>query len=158
MDSSERAMLIRRGNELFNNGDTKNALKIYIATSYKDGIARVASHFERKNNDPVSALKLYKKAGMQGNVEKIAYSMAQTIRKLLEEDKVLLSQANGSPYNSGSKLSGQAPSMLPSEALRLAREKMGLPPEAALSPAEKDGRIRPWRPVTISRNQLEGEE
>lgn len=155
MEPSERAMLVRRGNELFNSGDYKNALKIFVATSYKDGISRIASYFEHEKNDPVAALKLYKKADMNGNVEKIAYAMAQVIRRLLEEDKQEEARKQGVSVNIGSKFSGQAPTMLPSEAVRIARQKMGLPPIQAHSLAEKDGRMRSWQPITISRRDLE---
>ncbi|MGL5255139.1 MAG: hypothetical protein ACRC9L_09140 [Brevinema sp.] len=139
MDQTERAMLIRRGNELLNTGDTKNALKIFLATDYKDGIARVASIFEHEKRDPVSAIKLYKKAGLNGNVEHLAYTIAQVLRRLLAEDK----------QDSGSKLSGRAPDMLPSEAVRIAKER--------LAPQKKEI-VEPWRPITISRSRLEGKK
>ena len=87
MDTTERAMLIRRGNELFNGKDYKNALKIFIAVEYKDGIARMAGVMEHEKKDKVTALKLYIKSGMRGNVEKLSYEMAQTVRFLVKEDK-----------------------------------------------------------------------
>ena len=109
MDSTERAMLIRRANELFNARDYKNSLKIYLATAYKDGISRIASIMEHEKRDKVTALKLYKKAGLHGNVEKLAWDMAQAIRKMLDEDKMTAAQNKGQNDNSSSKISVQAP-------------------------------------------------
>ena len=70
MERSERVMLIRRGNELFNNKDYKNSLKIYLAIDYQDGIARIASVMEHEKKDRITALKLYKRAKHNSNVEK----------------------------------------------------------------------------------------
>lgn len=87
MDDEERTLLIRRGNELFNKGDLKNALKIFLATDYKDGIIRVADVLYFDKNDKISALKLYKKAGYRKVVDSFAEKAAMIIRMFLQEDK-----------------------------------------------------------------------
>ncbi len=87
MDKEERLGLIRRGNELFNNGDIKNALKIFLATEYQDGIVRVADHLYYEEKNQLSAIKLYKKAGYQRRVEEFAEKAAMTIKLWLDEDK-----------------------------------------------------------------------
>lgn len=87
MDDEERISLIRRGNELFNNKDYKNALKIFIATDYKDGIIRVADYLYFEKNDKISAIKLYKKAGHQKVIDDFAQKAAYLIRMMLDEDK-----------------------------------------------------------------------
>ncbi|MEJ5285312.1 MAG: hypothetical protein ACP5Q5_09835 [Brevinematia bacterium] len=87
MDDEERISLIRRGNELFNNKDYKNALKIFIATDYKDGIIRVADYLYFEKNDKISAIKLYKKAGHQKVIDDFAQKAAYIIRMMLDEDK-----------------------------------------------------------------------
>lgn len=153
MTPSERAMLIRRGNELFNHKDYKNALKIYIAVEYKDGIARMASIMEHEKKDRITALKLYKKAGLHGNVEKLAYAMAQAIRLLIKEDKQEEATQKGVNFDTGYKVSGQAPSMLPHEAIAIAREKMGLAKNTLPTPYNKE--ITPWKPLTLSQKELD---
>ncbi len=153
MDSSEKIMLIRRGNELFNNKDYKNALKIYLAVDYKDGIARMAGILEHEKKDLVAALKLYKKAGMHGNVEKIAYDMAQTVRFLIKEEKELSAAQNGENYNSGSKLSGQAPAMLPHEALMRAKINLGIFENPVSKRYQQE--ITVWKPEVISKEELD---
>jgi hypothetical protein len=88
MEENDRIALIRRGNELFNNGDIKNALKIFLATSYQDGIVRVADHLFYEENNKIAAIKLYKKAGYQKRIDEFAEKAALTIRIWLESDKI----------------------------------------------------------------------
>ena len=89
MDDSERVELIRRGNEYFNAKDYKNALKVFLTTSYNDGIIRVADYLYFDKKDNISAVKLYKKAGHQKVIDEFAERAAQIIRSFLEEDKKL---------------------------------------------------------------------
>ncbi|OHD55782.1 MAG: hypothetical protein A2Y33_14180 [Spirochaetes bacterium GWF1_51_8] len=87
MTDEDRINLIRQGNELFNRGDHRNALKIFLATDYRDGIIRVADHLYYEEKQQVSAIKLYKKAGYQRKVDEFAEKAALTIHMLLEGDK-----------------------------------------------------------------------
>lgn len=87
MDDQARIALIRRGNELFNNGDMKNALKIFLSTNYKDGIIRVADNLYFDKKDKISAVKLYKRANHQKVIDDFAEKAAAVIRALLNEDK-----------------------------------------------------------------------
>jgi len=154
MDQSERAMLISHANELFNGRDFKNALKIYIVTAHYQGIGRIASVMEHEKKDKVVALKLYKQASMMEQVERLSYDMAQSIRMLVREDHIKLAQEKGENYNQGYKISGQAPALFPSEAINIAKQKLGIKDRAHFSPAEQDGRILKWNPITISRDEL----
>ncbi len=88
MDEEERISLIRRGNELFNKKDYKNALKIFLATNYKDGIIRVADYLYFDKGERISAIKLYKKAGHQKLIDDFAEKAACVIRMMMEEDKL----------------------------------------------------------------------
>jgi hypothetical protein len=87
MDSEERAALIRRGNEFFNQSDYKSALKIFLATDYKDGIIRVADYLYFEKKDKISAIKLYKKANHHKVIDDFTEKAAALIRILLAEDK-----------------------------------------------------------------------
>ena len=154
MEASEKAMLVRRGNELFNNKDYKNALKIYLAVDNHSGIARIASIIEHEKKDRVTALKLYKKAKHHANVDKLAYEMAQAIRLLIKEDKENEALAKGENFNPGYKISGQAPTMLPHEALQKAKVKLGIKSEKIFF-TESNKEIIPWRPIIISKKDLD---
>ncbi|MGC8765241.1 MAG: hypothetical protein ACP5QT_05080 [Brevinematia bacterium] len=92
MDEEERILLIRRGNELFNKKDYKNALKIFLATDYKDGIIRVADYLYFDKGEKLSAIKLYKKAGHQKVIDDFAEKVASIIRMMLKEDEALKAQ------------------------------------------------------------------
>lgn len=87
MDDEERIKLIRRGNELFNEGDIVNALKIFLATDYKDGIIRVADYFYYDKKELVKGIKLYKKAGHKKIVDEFAEKAAAVVRLYMEEDR-----------------------------------------------------------------------
>ncbi|MGL4561401.1 MAG: hypothetical protein ACRCV0_03825 [Brevinema sp.] len=155
MDHTERLMLIRRGNELFSNKDYKNALKIYMAISDFDGIGKIAGVLEKEKKDRVAALKLYKHAGMTENVDRLAYEIAQTIRFLITEDLRKTAQDSGKNFNTGFKISGQAPQQIPHETILNPKEKSGFPPtKTNIFPAEYDKRIIRWRPMSLSQNDL----
>lgn len=87
MTDEERVGLIRRGNELYNRGDIKDALKIYLATNYIDGIIRVADRLFYEEKNMVAGIKLYKKAGYTHKVAEFAEKAAFTIQMWLAEDK-----------------------------------------------------------------------
>lgn len=87
MTDEDRLGLIRRGNELFNKGDFKSALKIFLVTNYQDGIVRVADHMYYDEKDEIAAIKLYKRAGYNNRVKEFAEKAAITIKLWLAEDK-----------------------------------------------------------------------
>jgi hypothetical protein len=51
LDPSRRAALIRKGNELFNNGNIQTSKRIFLTTGYSDGIERIG--------DILEALRMY---------------------------------------------------------------------------------------------------
>ena len=89
MENEERVSLIRKGNELFNMGDYKNSLKIFLSTDYKDGIIRVADYLYFDKKDKISAVKLYKRAGGQKVIDEFSERAAALIKILLSEDKII---------------------------------------------------------------------
>ena len=89
VENGERISLIRRGNELFNQGDYANSLKIFLMTDYKDGIIRVADFLYFDKKDKISAVKLYKRAGHQKVIDEFSERVAQLIKLLLSEDKII---------------------------------------------------------------------
>ena len=63
MDSRERAALVRKGNELFNRGEIKEAIEVFVKTGYKDGLHRVGDYYFYDKKLPLIALKFYRLAG-----------------------------------------------------------------------------------------------
>ncbi len=76
LSDRERAVLIRRGNELFNDRQYEQAKRIFLTVGYTDGITRMGDYYYKKNN-VLEALRMYilapapdKKDGL---IEKMAY-------------------------------------------------------------------------------------
>lgn len=86
MDSKERIELIRKGNELFNSGDIRQAAAIFIKTGYRDGITRVADHYFYDMKQPLVALKFYRMVNRQDKVGEIFERMVFALGKLLGKD------------------------------------------------------------------------
>ncbi len=88
IDSRERAALIRKGNELFNGGEIDKAIKIFIQTDYKDGLARTGDYFFYEKKSPLMAFKFYKMANMHDKVNEIFERMIFALSRWIGEDKV----------------------------------------------------------------------
>lgn len=112
MENEERISLIRRGNELFNQGDFKNSLKIFLMTDYKDGIIRVADYLYFDRKDKVSAVKLYKRAGHQKVIDEFSERVAVLIKLLLSEDKIIKQITEGEIEGTGSVIKEWKPASI----------------------------------------------
>ncbi len=88
MTQKERVALIRKGNELFNKGDIDTAIKIFVKTNYKDGMARIGDYYYYDKKQPLMAFKFYKKANMSKKVDEIFERMMYALGRLLGEDKL----------------------------------------------------------------------
>ncbi len=82
---SQRAALIRRGNELFNNGEFAPAKRIFMTVRYSDGLIRLGNHY-LKSGDKLEAFRMYWIAGDKRRVDEMAEQMAMVIRKWLREE------------------------------------------------------------------------
>ena len=54
----KRAALIRKGNELYNKGEIALAQRIFVTTSYSDGLIRIGDRY-LKGGKPLEALRMY---------------------------------------------------------------------------------------------------
>ena len=84
LTSEQKAILNRKGNELFNKGRIEEARRIFITTGYSDGLTRVGDIYQKKN-ETLKALKLYVLAHNKTKVEPIYEKMAGIISILLQE-------------------------------------------------------------------------
>jgi hypothetical protein len=87
-DNKERVALIRKGNELFNNGEIDKAIQIFLKTNYKDGLARVGDFFYYDKKSPLIAFKYYKMANMHNKVSEIFERMMFALSRWIGEDKL----------------------------------------------------------------------
>lgn len=87
MTDKERVELIRKGNQLFNEGKIEEAAKIFLATNYKDGLVRVGDHYLYQEKRFFKAFFYYRKANYPKRLEEIYKRWANVIHFLLEEDR-----------------------------------------------------------------------
>ena len=85
LSSEQKAILNRRGNVFFNNGDIESARRIYLTTGYSDGLIRVGDEYAKKKQT-LKALKMYSLAHNSGRAEPIYEKIAATIASLLKQD------------------------------------------------------------------------
>jgi hypothetical protein len=86
MDNKERVEMIRLGNEYFNNGEVSKAAVLFVKTSYRDGLTRVADYLFYDKKQPLIALKYYKMVNRQDKVGEIFERMVFALGKLLGKE------------------------------------------------------------------------
>ena len=84
MTEKERVALIRKGNELYNAGKIEEAIRIFTATGYKDGLTRVGDMFFFDKKMPIIAYKYYKLAGRTDRINDIFERMIFALQSLVK--------------------------------------------------------------------------
>ena len=79
-----KVKLLRKGNQLFNEGDIETAGKIFVTIGYTDGMIRVGDYYYNHNRH-LEALKMYKAAPAPQKVEFLITKMAQVVRSWLSD-------------------------------------------------------------------------
>ncbi len=83
----ERIVLIRKGNEFLNKGDIEKASKIFVTTSYKDGLIRIGDYYYFDKKNPFKALHFYLEAKYEKRIRELTERMAIILKKWINEDK-----------------------------------------------------------------------
>jgi hypothetical protein len=86
LSQGKRAALIRKGNELFNNGEVELARRIFLTTRYSDGLIRIGDRFV-KTGRPLDALRAYWVAPCPEKAQAIVVRMSEVVRQWLKEGK-----------------------------------------------------------------------
>lgn len=86
ISSAQKAQLNRRGNALFNAGDTETARRIFQTTGYSDGLMRVGEKY-LDGGQPIDALKMFKLAHDSNRSGVLIERAALAIRKILDEEE-----------------------------------------------------------------------
>ena len=81
----QRTALIRKGNEVFNQGDVALAEKIYRTTRYTAGLARIGDWYVRQNR-PFEAFDAYRAARCRGKADLLVERMARVLSGWLKEE------------------------------------------------------------------------
>ena len=80
----KKSALIRKGNELFNQGKIDMARRIFLTTRYTDGLIRLGNHY-MKQRRPLEALRMYWVAPHAKRREVLVEKMALVLRRWLNE-------------------------------------------------------------------------
>lgn len=86
IDGTQKAVLNRKGNLLYNSGDIEGARRIFLTTGYSDGIVRVGDYYN-SNGKPLDALKMYWIAPDHKKAEPIVMQLSSIIQNLLHEER-----------------------------------------------------------------------
>ena len=86
LTSEQKAILNRKGNVLFNQGDVDSARRLFITTGYSDGLTRVGDYYAQQNKE-LQAVKLYWLAHNKRKSEPIIQKMATLISTLLNNEE-----------------------------------------------------------------------
>jgi hypothetical protein len=80
----KRIALIRKGNELFNNGQLDLAKKVFLTAGYQDGLVRLGDRYSEEKK-PLEAFRMYWLAGHAAKTDKIVEKMSWIVRQWLHE-------------------------------------------------------------------------
>ena len=85
LTQEQRTALIRKGNELFNQGDVALAQRIFTATRYADGLARIGDWYMRQNR-PLEALQVYRIASCRQKIDVLVERISRVMSSWLKEE------------------------------------------------------------------------
>jgi hypothetical protein len=80
----QKALLIRKANELFNRGDLDQAKKIFVTTRYSDGMIRLGDLYAQKK-DYLSAFQMYKMAPSPERAEAMILNLTAVLKNWIKE-------------------------------------------------------------------------
>jgi len=81
----QRAALIRKGNEAFNQKNFEMAKKIFLTTGYTDGLIRLGDYYYSRRL-PLEALRMYWLAPYPKKVNVLIERAAALVKELLKEE------------------------------------------------------------------------
>ena len=88
MEQKERVLLIRKGNDLYNQKKYDEAIKLYLKAEYMDGIMRVADYYYYDLKQPLSALKFYRLINRKDRIDEINARIMYAFNRMLSETSV----------------------------------------------------------------------
>jgi len=86
MESPQKAVLNRKGNQMYNDGNVEGAKKVFLTTRYSDGLSRVGDYYKSQNR-PLEALQMYWLAPDRTKSQPLIEQLAAVLRGLIPEDE-----------------------------------------------------------------------
>ncbi|RKX77178.1 MAG: hypothetical protein DRP87_09880 [Spirochaetes bacterium] len=84
LTAQQRTALVRKGNELFNQGEYEKAKRVFLTVGYADGISRIGDYYYKQKNY-IEALKMYMLAPAPDKKDKVVEQLSSVVRKWLKE-------------------------------------------------------------------------
>ncbi len=85
IDGEQKAALIRKGNELFNQGKYEMAKRVFMTTHYTDGLIRLGEYYW-KQKMPFEAFRMFWLAPFKKKQDAMVEKMAGIIRSWLKDE------------------------------------------------------------------------
>lgn len=79
-----KVQLIRKGNELFSQGEFDQAKKIFVSTRYSDGMIRLGDHYATQK-DYLAAYQMFKLAPAPDRAEAMIQKLTAVLQNWLKE-------------------------------------------------------------------------
>lgn len=87
IEGAQKAALNRKGNMLFNSGRVEEARRIFLTTSYSDGISRVGDYY-RGQGKMLEALKMYWIAPDRNKADPLIMQLSEIIKQFIHEEQL----------------------------------------------------------------------
>jgi hypothetical protein len=84
LSEDKRIALIRKGNELFNDGRFDLAKKVFLTAGYKDGLIRLGDRYSEEKQ-PLEAFRMYWLAKHTAKTDNLVEKMSWIVRQWLQE-------------------------------------------------------------------------
>lgn len=84
INSKEKVILVRKGNELLNQKNYDQAKRVFLTIGYSSGLIRLGDYYLDKGNI-YEALKMYKAANAHKKLSKLSEKMADVLRLWIKE-------------------------------------------------------------------------
>lgn len=110
LTEEQKTQLLRKGNQLFNEGRFFEAGKIFTTIGYKDGLIRLGDYFFFDKEMPLVAYGFYRNAGHAKMLDRIGDSFVFALECLLGKEPHLPKPATGAR---------KVPNSLPEESLKI---------------------------------------
>jgi hypothetical protein len=88
VEGTQKAVLNRKGNALFNSGRIEEARRIFLTTHYSDGITRIGDYY-KSTGKVLDALKMYWIAPDRSKAEPLIMQLSEIIRQFIHEEEQL---------------------------------------------------------------------
>ena len=84
VERSQKAVLNRKGNQMFNEGNIEGARRIFMTTGYSDGLSRVGDYY-KTNERHMEALKMYWMAHDRNKSQPLIEQLAVIVQGLIND-------------------------------------------------------------------------